>query len=505
MRQTSAAMTKVHTPSTLGCTPPSASAGPATANPNRPRVHGILPEDVRRASLTRLSLPCQRPAAGPDSGRFGSRLFCTEVDVAPDQPAKNDSGLDTRCRCRDTARVRCVGLWTVLGLGACASTAQPQVADVTRAAEVVPVCVEDEPAFAPARMPFGFYSVPVERFSALAEAGVTMVGPYYGGPPEPAMLDAADAAGLKVIYPIGFESPEVSEDRGATLRTVVGDAGEHPAVGAWYVLPEELRPWASTELDYLAWVRTQVRAADPDARPMLSYQPNHRRRTELETIFASLDVVTRGLYANFVGAATRRAWVREGAATIVAAARSDQQPWAVLEMFQEPTEPERIAAWVRHDVYASLVAGARGVLVFSGWPRAGFPSYAEYLRAYLAVADELNGQMGLATPLLEGVPSSQVSVELLSGPEQVNASYSETPQMVPSVAARALTLGGATWLYVVNSAERPVRVRLHGATCSPRVQVGPAWRDNETELKALGVSVVRIPSRVAPEAPVVGS
>jgi hypothetical protein len=173
-------------------------------------------------------------------------------------------------------------------------------------------------------------------------------------------------------------------------------------------------------------------------------------------------------------------------------------------MFQEPTEPERIGAWIRHDVYASLVAGARGVLVFSGWPRAGFPSYAEYLRAYLAVADELNGQMGLATPLLEGVPSSQVSVEQLSGPEQVNASYSETPQMVPSVAARALTLGGATWVYVVNSAERPVRVRLHGATCSPRVQVGPAWRDNETELKALGVSVVRIP-RVAPEAPVVGS
>ena len=64
----------------------------------------------------------------------------------------------------------------------------------------------------------------------------------------------------------------------------------------------------------------------------------------------------------------------EGARVIADASDPVQAPWAVLEMFEQPEDDDltRVGAWVRHDVYASLVGGARSVLVFSGWPRGWF-------------------------------------------------------------------------------------------------------------------------------------
>ena len=377
--------------------------------------------------------------------------------------------------------------WGLLLVLAACSTPQPVASPVDEG----PVCSAPAELEERVPLPFGFYSVPVDRFDALADAGVTMVGPYYGKPPDAALLDAAAARGLGVVYPIGFETVRTDDAARAALEGQVDAVAHDEAVAAWYVLPEELRPWSESELDYLAWVRATVRAHDPKGRPLLSYQPNHRRHEELATISTSLDVVTRGLYANFVGATHSRAWVRAGAETIAAATADGQAPWAVLEMFEQPGRTDAIEAWVRHDVYASLVGGARGVLVFSGFPRRDFPAYATYLEAYLAVTRELNGSAALATPLLRGVPLGDPGVELVSGPRTVAVDVGGRSERLPALGARAVRFGGGTWLYLVNSAEAPIVVRLDGLRCPPTVHVGPAIQQDRLELAALGVAVVQ--------------
>ncbi len=344
-------------------------------------------------------------------------------------------------------------------------------------------------------LPFGFYSVPVARFEELATAGATMVGTYYGERPPRAMLDAAQQAGLGVLYPLGLEVPRVDEQGRAELLAQLDAVADHEAVVAWYVLPEELRPWSDAEMLYAARVRSIVRAHDPRDRPLLSYQPNHRDRDGLAQASASFDMVLRGLYANFVGAQDRRAWVREGARTIVSAADTDQAPWAVLEMFEEPADPANVRAWVRHDVYASLVAGARGVLVFSGWPRAGFPAYEAYLLAYLEVASELNGPLGISTPLLQGTAVPPLEFEILEGPTRTDAAMGDSPRWVDSVAIRQVRDGDSRWIYLVNSSQHEVGVRLPVTPggCPPIVMIGPAVGGDVLKLPALGVSVLRIP------------
>ena len=373
-----------------------------------------------------------------------------------------------------------------VGVVACAPATTPEVTP-----PAAPTCAVPETIEAPLEIPFGLYSVPVDRFEELSAAGVTMVGPYYGGAIDPALLDAAHDHGLRVLYPVGFEEARADDEARALLEAQVDAVVEHPAVGGWYVLPEEMRPWVDAEVEYLAWARSVVRGRDALGRPLLSYQPNHRRRKELVATSASLDVVTRGLYANFVGATHSRAWVREGASTIADAATDEQTPWAVLEMFAQPdtADLDRVGAWVRHDVYASLVGGARGVLVFSGWPREGFDAYGTYLDAYLEVAAELNGAQSLATPLLRGVPSSDVEVRLVEGPQTVAVGGRD----VRSVAWTVVRDGETTWAYVVNSAEVAVGVHIQ-TRCPAEVVLGPRLDSDVLRLPALGVSVLRAPS-----------
>ncbi len=373
-----------------------------------------------------------------------------------------------------------------VGVHACAAAPAPEVVVPTS-----PTCGDPEAIEAPERIPFGLYSVPVDRFGELAAAGVTLVGPYYGGAPKPGLLDAARDHGLGVLYPVGFDEVSIDDEARAALETQIDAVVDHPALAGWYVLPEEVRPWVDAEVEYLSWTRSVVRSRDASGRPLLSYQPNHRRRKELVAASASFDIVTRGLYANFVGAAHSRAWVREGARTIADASTDEQSPWAVLEMFSQPEadDLDRVRAWVRHDVYASLVGGARGVLVFSGWPREGFDAYGTYLDAYLEVASELNGPQSLATPLLRGAPSQGLTIRRVEGPGTVAVGG----RQVESVAWSVVGDGHTLWAYVVNSAEVPVSLEIQ-TRCRSEVVLGPGLDSDVLRLPALGVAVLRAPS-----------
>ena len=56
----------------------------------------------------------------------------------------------------------------------------------------------------------------------------------------------------------------------------LNDPLANATVSAWYTLPEELRSWRTTEMNYLNIVADEVKNYDPLGRPVSMYNPNHR-------------------------------------------------------------------------------------------------------------------------------------------------------------------------------------------------------------------------------------
>ncbi|MBC8072334.1 MAG: hypothetical protein IAG13_28690 [Deltaproteobacteria bacterium] len=313
------------------------------------------------------------------------------------------------------------------------------------------------------------YSASADDFAALARSGFTTVGPWYLPIPDRELLDAAARAGLGVIFPIGDprgRANAVFTQSEAQIHTSIGsrvrEMADHPAVVAWYLLPEEVRTWEPAELAYLSAATEAIRAADPQRRPILSYQPNHYDAAALTPVLAHLDVATKGMYANYVGQRDSRAWVRWSVDQLEAA--SDGPAWVVPEMFQDPADADAatISAWARHDVFAGLVAGARGVLVYSGFRRKGFTRYDDYSAAYRAIAGELNGPLGLGDVLLRGTVCPAESTAMTHGFESVTFDVGGTTHRVPALARLETAYAGARWLWLVSSSPTPVVVSIPG-------------------------------------------
>ena len=356
-------------------------------------------------------------------------------------------------------------------------------------------------------LPFGLFSAATEDFPALADAGFTMVGPWYDHDDLRPRLDAAEAANLGAIVAVGYDHHRYVESRtidwtNAEIRknvtAQVEAHADHPAVRAWYLFPEELRYWSERELEYLRIAAGATRSADPMSRPVLSYQPNNRTAEHLRAIVAELDVVSKGTYANYTGHENKRGWVRWSVGESVVASRSVKHHpdvWAMPEMFTEPGERSHVSAWARHDVYASLAAGARGVLVFSGFRRQGFPSYDRYLEGYAAVATELNGETRLGAALLgPDCAGPRATMKTKVAPLVFDGNVRQ--RSLPAVTSRATVLDGRWYLLTVNSSEQTVEVRLDGTGDDARAVVGPEPRHEGTTLvlPPLGVSVLRGPN-----------
>jgi hypothetical protein len=350
------------------------------------------------------------------------------------------------------------------------------------------------------RMPFGLYSAAVADFGELARNGFTMVGPWYVPAPDRALLDAASAAGLGVVFPLGDPQGRTrgafaasAADTWASTTSGVHAVADHPAVIAWYVLPEEVRYWEPDELAHLATTTAAIRAADPRRRPILSYQPNDHDRVALAPVLEHLDVATKGMYPGYAGHGDARAFVPWSVDELEAA--SDSPAWVVAEMFEDRpgADAASIMAWVRHDVYAGLVAGARGVLVYSGFRRRGFTHYDDYFAAYLAVARELNGPLALGDVLLRGASCEDGAIEVLDGAGEVSFVAAGDTQVMPALGRRVIAHDGARFLWLVSSSKAALVVRASGwgdATMVSR-SAGARHDGERVHLPAWGVAVLR--------------
>ena len=315
---------------------------------------------------------------------------------------------------------------------------------------------------------FSLYSVTEPELSRVRADGFTAIGPWYTD--KELAPERSRTAGLPYLHSVGplidFESGSFSEtaEKAAVdaLTAEVNAASQQPGLAVWYLANEEPRFWRPEEMRWLESAATTIRTYDPGIRPIMVYEPNHRNSDEISNIATFVDVVAKGSYADLVDMKNNRSWIRWSVEQVVASAASTRTlPVSVLLMYQDQESPADVAmirSRARHDVYLSLIAGAKGILIYSGANnRPGFSrDFDAFYEAYASAARELNLAPRLADVFLMGVPVELPAIELSSGPENLTFVYRETAHTYPSVSAIARSFRGTRYLLMVNSANQPV-------------------------------------------------
>lgn len=141
------------------------------------------------------------------------------------------------------------------------------------------------------------------------------------------------------------------------------------------------------------------------------------------------------------------------------------------ELCADPKNPEDdklIPTWTRHDVYLGLISGARGVAIWSLFPRPAVRrTWQSWYDSYAALARELGTTHQLGAVFLEGKPSTSITVRQTQGPNDVSLFLGDRTKLetgtttederakatttYPSLASSILEHQGATYVFLCNS------------------------------------------------------
>ncbi len=319
-----------------------------------------------------------------------------------------------------------------------------------------------------------------KKMTRYKEAGFSIFGPQYELTER--SLKDAQKYDMKVVYSVGLkvkftmEKVDINQEEiDRELTRQVTAVADDPRIVAWDLKPEELRPWRKNEMEYLEFAAK----ADPLKRPIYHYVPGHASAKRMVPIAPWIDLLGKGMYTNYSSMKDSRVWCRwtiEQEVAAIKEANSSAIPLSVPEMFQQPTVEElpKIPAWVRHDVYLSLVSGAKGVVVFSLRERHNFDAWEAYYQAYQQVGKELLGEKKLGDVFLFGEKQDDLTLKVTKGPAQVTMSYPsggvKEPISYPSVAHLNTAYGDARYLFLVNSANEAVSIEVDGIPSSAKAE-----------------------------------
>jgi hypothetical protein len=333
--------------------------------------------------------------------------------------------------------------------------------------------------------PFSGYSPHPRDYKKLIAADFTALGPVYRK--FDAFLNTCDELKIKCIYQV---HPHVGDKFitkkdhlykneykpnwnaiVADIKAIVKKNASNSNIAWWTLAPEELRYWQKNEYTYLKKAVKAIHEADPQKRPVYMYSPGHRNGKALSKVTKYLDIIGKGCYTNYSSQKKTRIWVRwtmeQELQAIKIAGRKNVVPLLVPEMFQEP-KPEEVALipkWVRHDTYLGLVSGAKGVLIFSLWPRAKFPSHPVYLNAYCKVASEINGKPQLGQVFLFGEKRNDLKMNIVAGAKTASCEMRLRKVQTftyPSISFANLAYKKARYLIAVNSLNQNVSAEFTG-------------------------------------------
>ena len=334
---------------------------------------------------------------------------------------------------------------------------------------------------------------PIMTYSARNPAqykkdGFTVIGPVYGKVDRD---QAYSKANMPIIFSINAEQDGVKADKkffrpkhhgtekikinnkklAQSIREIVSKAiKKYPNIAYFYLTPEELRYWKKGEYDFIKIGTKAVHDADPEKRPVWMYLPGHYGQDSIAKYADRLDVIGKGCYTNYAGRKNQRAWVRFSVDIMKNAAAQGSEAdmvLAVLEMFRpvDKAELHRIPDWARHDFYASLITGAKGLAIFTAANRKGFTaSYKLYYPAYSKAAKEVTGENGLGEIFLFGEHRQDLKWQVTSGDAETPITFRGNPKKnrperiinYPSVGFANIAHARGRYLFMVNSAEKPV-------------------------------------------------
>lgn len=313
----------------------------------------------------------------------------------------------------------------------------------------------------------------------LRKDGFTVVGPVYGKNHDGAM-ENAHKFGMPMIFSIRAKQDGVSVDKNflrrsgikpdpakltESIRNIVKDAvKKYPEIAFFYVTPEELRHWKSKEYDFIKLAIDAVHSTGVK-QPLWMYTPGHYGQDSLSKYADRLDVMGKGCYTNYSGYKNNRVWIRHSVTIMKNAAATGSEVdlvLAVLEMFRTPEQSEipMIPRWARHDFYASLIEGAKGLAIFSLSRRKGFAeAHTLYYGAYSQAAKEVTGKNGLGEIFLFGERRQDVKWRVSSGNAQIKLQVparAKDPAKAkfftyPSVGIADIAHARGRYLFMVNS------------------------------------------------------
>ena len=313
--------------------------------------------------------------------------------------------------------------------------------------------------------------------------GFTVIGPVYGKVDRD---QAYSKANMPIIYSLYAKQDGATVNKdflrrsgikmnkkkvAQSIREIVSEAvKKYPNIAYFYLTPEELRHWKSNEYDFIKIVTQAAHEADPEKRPVWMYLPGHYGQDSIAKYADRLDVIGKGCYTNYAGRKNQRAWVRYSVDLMKNAAAQGNEAdmiLAVLEMFRpvDKAELNRIPDWVRHDFYASLITGAKGLAIFTAVNRKGFTaSYKLYYPAYSKAAKEVTGENGLGEIFLFGEHRNDLKWTVTSGDATTPLTFRGNPKknrpdrvvQYPSVGLANIAHARGRYLFMVNSAETPV-------------------------------------------------
>jgi hypothetical protein len=383
--------------------------------------------------------------------------------------------------------------------------------------------------------PFSFYSVgggsETKRGNLLPDkkrladqreivaAGITMLGPQY----ELNDRIVADAKKFKIkafytIEPV-IDGQKVTREylialnkAGKVIDTdkvtksitdIVKKAAVNKEIAWWDITPEELRYWKDNEKLYLKVATEAIRKADPLKRPVFMYEPNARNAKALSKLASYLDIIGKGMYTNYSGMKKSRVWCRwtieQEIEAIKMSGRGNAIPIALPEMFQQPANGElsQINTWARHDAYAALIAGAKGIVIFSASRRPNFTARTAYLKSYLKICKELTGKLNLGQVFLFGERRKDISISILDGPETVTLKGRRINKKYPSIGMANIAYKNCRYVFLVNSSSKPVEAVVGGLVYGSGITIQDVFDpkqkftapegDFEVELKPLEV------------------
>lgn len=316
--------------------------------------------------------------------------------------------------------------------------------------------------------PLGAYSLqPAEEMAGVASFGWNFGHSYQFD------LDYLTAALENGLYSLA-RVPRVGEDTTwEDVRAAIEQYAQQENV-LWWDLPEELRYWVPEEEEMLARMSQMTREIDPMQRPNYMYMPTHVTAERIAMDAPHLDIIGCGAYTEYHH--MPRSWIRYAIEREIEGIRQagfevgqdylsgEKTPIAVLQLFYQPGNMSIISPIdARHDFWASIAAGARGVLIFSYWHKRDGGVLQATWDAYVECAQQLT-EADLGPVVLFGEPY-EVSFGIIGGP-RMSAPF--TPYgynheiRYPSLNVRAWTYEGDLYVIAVNSAERGVTARLFG-------------------------------------------